>query len=181
VTGSGTVAATVAVMIKYTMRAYALENAKPGSILTRLNEAALNQTDEDTYVTVCCALIDPAERTVSIANAGHPPIIYYRSREKECIPGCGDPGIMAGFLPRQEYATKAHHPTPGDILVFYTDGVTEARRNKEMFGSERLTRILCENSFLSAQEIAAAIYAAVTDFVGGERSDDLALLVLKSV
>lgn len=181
VTGNGTVAATVAVMIKYSMRAYALENAEPGSILSRVNEAALHQTDEDTYVTACCALIDPKERTVSFANAGHPPILYYRSREKDCVIGCGEPGIMAGLLPQQQYETHIQHLNPGDVLVFYTDGVTEARRKKEMFGQERLSRVLCEHSFLCAQDIAATIYRSVTDFVEGERADDIALLVLKAI
>lgn len=180
VTGNGVTAATLAVMVKYTVRAYAVEDPDPSRVLARLNEATRHQTDDSTYATVCYALLDPATGTLRLGNAAHPPALHYRSEDEICEPLACEPGIMAGFLPDQQYESITLQPQAGDVLVFYTDGVTEARCGKAQFGPERLSRLLCQFAHLPAQEIAAAIYGAVTDHTAGERTDDIALLVLKA-
>jgi GAF domain-containing protein len=180
VSGQGTYAATLAVMAKYTMRAYALEDPTPSTVVARTNDALVVQTGESTFVTLCYAVINPETRHVALSSAAHPPVVWCHAatRRSEFL-GTGT-GLIAGFLPGQAYPMQETTLSTGDVLVFYTDGVTEARRRKAMFSEERLARVIAENVQRSAQEIAAAIYAAVTDFSDDERLDDIALLVLKA-
>lgn len=182
VSGQGTFAATLAVMAKYTVRAYALEDPHPSAVLRRVNEALVPQTGDSTFLTLCYALLDPATRTVSLASAAHPPTVLCRVSDgkRSCTAVCPSPGLIAGFLRGQEYASETLSLSPGDILVFYTDGVIEARRHKVMFAQSRLEKVIMEHAHLTAQEIASAIYNAVTEFVEGTRPDDIALLVLKA-
>jgi serine phosphatase RsbU (regulator of sigma subunit) len=181
VSGQGTYAATLAIMAKYTIRAYAFEDPTPSSVLARANDALVEQTSDSTFLTCCYALIDPNNRRVALASAAHPPAIHFRVRGNCCVPVATTPGLIAGFLHHQEYPTQEIVMEWGDVLVLYTDGVTEARRNKAQFAMDRLMQVIQDNVRLCAQEIAAAIYAAVTDYVDNDRPDDIALLVLKAV
>lgn len=179
VSGQGTYAATLAIMAKYTVRAYALENPEPSSVLARVNDALVEQTPDATFLTLCYALIDPKTRQVSIASAAHPPVLHCRATDRSCVPVATEPGLIAGFMHCQEYPSYTFEVKQGDCLVFYTDGVIEARRHKTLFAQERLIRVIQDNATLCAQEIAAAIYSAVTDYVDNDRPDDIALLALK--
>lgn len=181
VSGQGIYAATLAVMAKYTVRAYAVEDPHPSSVLRRANEAFLHQTDDSIFLTLCYALIDPETRKVDIASAAHPPALLWRARTRTVYPVGGQPGLIAGFMPDQEYGSATIEMETDDILVFYTDGVIEARRNRVMFSQDdRLEKAVAASADLPAQEIASSIYAAVLDYVDGERTDDIALLVLKA-
>jgi serine phosphatase RsbU (regulator of sigma subunit) len=181
VSGQGTAAATLAVMAKYTIRAYALEDPEPSSVVRRVNNALVHQTSDSTFLTLCYALIDPTTRTVTLARAAHPPPILCRvANPDECEALESTSGLIAGFLLNQEFDTQQVALQTGDILVFYTDGVIEARRRKVMFEQERLMQAVRENANESAQEIAGAIYAAVSDYTQGVLNDDIALLVLKA-
>ncbi len=180
ISGQGTHAATIAVMVKYTVRAYAFEDASPSRILARVNEAIMRQTDDATFATICIAVIDPDARHVRIASAAHPPALLYRAETGECEPLCAQPGLIAGFLPDQEYTEECAALAPGDILTFYTDGVTEARRRKVMFDNDRLKQAIIASAHESAQEIASNVYAAVSDYTSHNLDDDVALLTLKA-
>jgi GAF domain-containing protein len=180
VTGNGTTAATLSVMVKYTLRAYALENPEPSAVMGRLNKAVLNQTDDATFVSAIFGLIDPQTQKVLLTNAGHPDPLLYRASLKTCSPRSGVTGVLAGCLPDQKYTSYTIEPVTDDVLVFYTDGVVEARHGREQFGVERLAEMVKQNAHLNAQELAATIYSSVTEFAAGERADDFALLVLKA-
>lgn len=180
VCGQGAVAATITVMAKYTVRAYALENPDPPAVLARVNEALIHQTGDSTFLTLCYALIDPVTRSITVASAAHPPALLCRPSEGTCRAVGGEPGLIAGFLPGQAYPSQTLTVRPGDVLVFYTDGVIEARKRKMMFDMERLKRVIEQQVDRTAQEIAAAIYAAVADYAASDLSDDIALLVLKA-
>jgi GAF domain-containing protein len=181
VSGQGTQAATLAVMAKYTVRAYAIDNPDPSSVLSRVNEAMIPQTGDSTFLTLCFGLIDPVKRCVTIASAAHPPPMLWRAATRATDAVTLSPGLIAGFLSDQDYPSETIQIETGDVLVFYTDGVIEARRRKVMFSVDgRLERVISDNAHLPAQEIATAVYNAVVDWVHGERTDDIALLVLKA-
>lgn len=182
VSGHGTFAATLAVMAKYTVRAYAIDNPDPSSVLRRVNEALIPQTGDSTFLTLCFGLIDPQTRAVTIASAAHPPVMHWRADAGTTVALDVPSGLIAGFLHDQEYPSRTIVLNGGDVLVLYTDGVIEARRDKVMFSADdKLENVISENVHLPAQDIAAAIYNAVIDWVAGERTDDIALLVLKAV
>jgi serine phosphatase RsbU (regulator of sigma subunit) len=126
-------------------------------------------------------LIDPASRKVTLARAAHPPPILCRTDSLDkCEALDTMSGLIAGFLPNQEFNTQEVTLQTGDILTFYTDGVIEARRRKVMFEQDRLMKAIRENADGTAQEVAGAIYAAVSDYTQGVLNDDIALLVLKA-
>ena len=116
-----------------------------------------------------------------MASAAHPPALICGPSRTRCHALGSQTGLIAGFRVGEEYPTESAVLQAGDVLVFYTDGVTEARRRKTMFGMERLARVIEQNAARDAQEIAAAVYAAVADHTGGTLTDDIALLVLKAV
>ena len=180
VCGKGAAAATIAVLAKYTIRAYALEDPDPARVVARINDALVPQTDDSTFLTLCYALFDPASRRVTIANAAHPPVLLWRRADGRCRPVGPQGGMIAGFRPGETYPSESVAVEPGDVLVFYTDGVIEARKRKAMFQAKALQSVIEKNAGGSAQDIAAAIYAAVVDFTSGNLSDDIALLVLKA-
>jgi serine phosphatase RsbU (regulator of sigma subunit) len=91
----------------------------------------------------------------------------------------GMPGSLIGILPDVRLWEETAQMTTGDAIVFYTDGVTEARRGNEQFGDTGLSAALESCIGCSAAEIADAIEAAVLEFAGSEASDDIALLVLR--
>lgn len=180
VCGKGEQAATLTALAKYTIRAYALEDPDPSHVLARFNDALVPQTDDFTFVTLAYALLDPWAGTVSVASAAHPPVLRCRPGEHACRALGSRSSLIAGFRAGERYPTDTADLLPGDVLVFYTDGVLEARKRKAMFGTERLEQVIVASAEHSAQEIAAAIYAAVSDFTDDNLVDDIALLVLKA-
>jgi serine phosphatase RsbU (regulator of sigma subunit) len=93
----------------------------------------------------------------------------------------GTAGSLIGILPEVRLWEETTQLHTDDALVFYTDGVTEARRGRDQFGEERLLEALGACRGKSAAEIADGIESAVLDFAGSEPSDDIAILVLRVV
>lgn len=188
VSGHGLLAASLTGMAKYSARAYALEDPDPARVLFRLNNALAHQTADSIFLTACFVLLDPRVRPVRVllANAAHPPALVCRapvtpSRARVCAPFGAAPGMIAGFRTGETYASHEDTLQTGDVLVLYTDGVTEARKRKTMFEQDRLRRVIVENAHRPAQEIAAAVYDAVANYVAPTAiADDIALLVLKA-
>ena len=88
-------------------------------------------------------------------------------------------GLALGIEAGQEYETVRVDFPAGAIVVAYTDGVVEARREGELFGVARLDALLAERRSLPPTELAEAVLAACRDWTGGELSDDVALVVIK--
>ena len=91
----------------------------------------------------------------------------------------GGTGLPLGIEPAQEYAEERARLEPGSVVVLYTDGVVEARRDGELYGEERLDRLLTDARGLPAQELAEEILADCRAFAGGELDDDCAIVCLK--
>jgi serine phosphatase RsbU (regulator of sigma subunit) len=179
VCGKGMEAAVRTAWSKYTVRAYAVEEPWPLRVLTRAN-AALTAQEEDleTFTTLAYALLDPAGQSLSLASAGHPPALLYRAVTGRCV-HLEAGGAALGVMPDAEYEEVLESFEPGDLLLLYTDGVVEARRNSDLFGLERLVAAFLSVVNQPPQQIAEAIAAAARDFAGGALSDDVTLLVLK--
>jgi phosphoserine phosphatase RsbU/P len=121
---------------------------------------------------------------VSVACGGHPlPLVL---RADGTVERLGRPGTMLGILPDIEVHDDRTILQPGDALVLYTDGVTEARfrgsgtgRPPELFGDERLDAVVAGCRGLDAAAVAARIETAVLDFSAGRPRDDIALVVVR--
>lgn len=152
----------------------------PGRILERANSGLAEDNESCMFITVFCAVLDFASGEVHYASAGHnPPVLLRAGAAPEYLPTHGDP--VAGAMPGVAYATDTLHLHPGDALVLYTDGVTEAMNPaQELYGEARLAARL---ALLSDRDVRATCQALAEDvhaFAGGaEQSDDITMLVLR--
>ncbi len=181
VSGKGLPAALFASQSLSLMRIVAKENVSLDRIMDLGNKLVLlsNET-HGFFITMCAAVVDPESGTIRIANAGHPPPVLLRPGQAPSFL-CDATGPVLGLMDEAVYETRQFELHPGDAVVFYTDGVTEAAtEDKQLFGEERLLACLegCER--MNAEEIVARVHRAAQDFAHTEEpSDDLTLLVVK--
>jgi PAS domain S-box-containing protein len=180
VRGKGPRAAVVTGLARYTLRTASLTDTLPSHVLGVLNEAMVLQPEGDRFCTVAYASLEPVvdgKVRMTIGVGGHPlPFLLHRDGSVETA---GTPGTLIGFVPDPEVVDETLELEPGDSLVFYTDGVSEARSEDELFGEERLVDLLRGCGGLAAAEIAERIESSVLAFREGPGSDDIAVLVLK--
>jgi serine phosphatase RsbU (regulator of sigma subunit)/anti-sigma regulatory factor (Ser/Thr protein kinase) len=132
------------------------------------------------FVTLCYARVDPTARRLTLVDCGHPSTLHYRAGTGEVVPLRGD-GLPFGVLPGERYTQIETALEPGDMLLLYSDGVTEAKNpRKELFGEERLTATLRICSYLSAAGLLTEIRNRVMEFCGETPlGDDFTCLSLK--
>jgi len=183
VRGKGVEAASVTALARYTIRAVTLKNDLPSEVLAALNEAMLRQLPEDRFCTAACVRLEPqggpAGFGVDVSRAGHPPPLLIRSDGTVEEVGCA--GKVLGVFPEAELSDTSLRLMPGEALVLYTDGVTEARSpDGTFFGEDRLRHLLGNCAGCDAAALARRIKGVVLDFQEGYPRDDLAVLVLRA-
>ena len=183
VRGKGVEAASVTALARYTIRAVTLKNDRPSEVLAALNEAMLRQLPEDRFCTTACVRLEPEDGSegvgVDVSRAGHPPPLLVRSDGEVEEIGCS--GRVLGVFPDAELRDTSLRLMPGEALVLYTDGVTEARSpDGDFFGEGRLRDLLSSCSGCDAATFARRIKGVVLDFQEGYPRDDLAILVLRA-
>jgi phosphoserine phosphatase RsbU/P len=145
----------------------------------RLNTGILLASDDERYVTLLIAEIDTHRRTIRYVNCGHNPALLFRASTGTLTrlnSSCPPLGLSAEEICELVSADLS----PGDVVVFYTDGVTEAGNGGgEEFGMERLSAAVRSGSSLSAEDLMSSIYNAAADFCGDDFNDDVTILVVK--
>ena len=114
---------------------------------------------------VLYGVLDPERATFEYANAGHVPPVVFRARSKE-VEWLGEGGIALGVEADAEYKVGRVEFDPGDMLVFYTDGVTEALRSGSPFGQKRFTEIVEKYGVGTPGELVQAVRRSVEAWVG---------------
>ncbi len=180
VSGKGVPAALIMVMIRSILRTIASLEEDTKEILTKLNNTISEEIVEDRYATGFYLLFDAEKGIMSYTNAGHGPLILYRTKrdEFEMLDTDGMPvGIMTGVEYGQNYTTLE----TGDIAMLYTDGISEAMNEvHEEFGLDRLYNVIRTNKRESARELANKVLEEVNRFVGtAPQHDDETLLIIK--
>ena len=183
VQGKGVEAASVTALARYTIRAVTLKDDRPSEVLAALNEAMLRQLPEDRFCTAACVRLEPQDGSVGVgvdvSRAGHPPPLLVRAGATVEEVGCS--GKVLGVFPDAELRDTSLRLMPGEALVLYTDGVTEARSpDGEFFGEGRLRHLLSSCAGCDAATFARRIKGVVLDFQEGYPRDDLAVLVLRA-
>jgi sigma-B regulation protein RsbU (phosphoserine phosphatase) len=132
------------------------------------------------FITVCYAQLDPATGELVYVNAGHNPPLLYR-KERDQLTELKRTGIALGVDNTRGFEQRAVKLDPGDFVLFYTDGLTEATNSwQQEFGNECLRQVLFYKRGAPAAEIVAALDQALSDFVGAAASiDDVTVVVLK--
>ncbi|HZD59487.1 MAG TPA: GAF domain-containing protein, partial [Anaerolineae bacterium] len=177
VSGKGLEAATLTALVKNTIGAYAYEYTSPAAVMAKTNDIVSNASSDSSFVTVFFGTLDKNTGDLIYCSAGHPPAVLERVNGDIEMLTVGSPaiGAFAGLRYIEDKATLR----PGDILVLYTDGLTEARRNTEFFGEEGLVSSIKDIGVVPADDVARAIFNRVIDFTGGDLSDDVALLTVR--
>lgn len=177
VCGKGPAAAVVTALARYTVRAEALHTPSPAEVLTGLHEAlARYQPDQ-----FCTALFVAVDRTadvhLTVASGGHHlPVVLRGDGTVETV---GEAGRILGMLDAPHLSDTTAPLAPGDLVVLYTDGVTEGRRDGEFFDDERLQAVVAGASGMGAQQLADAIVTAAVEFQRGDPRDDIAVVVIR--
>ena len=177
VTGHGVDATADMAMAKYVFRSLAREHVDPGEFLAAANEVVSSEIAPGRFITMVELVIDAARGEVACASGGHPPPRLVQP--DGTVEGIHARGLALGIDAPQAYETVTADFAPGAIVVAYTDGVVEARRDGEQYGVERLDALLGERRSLPPREIAEAALAACRDWTEGELTDDFAVVVIK--
>jgi sigma-B regulation protein RsbU (phosphoserine phosphatase) len=179
VSGKGVPAALFMAMTVTLVRTLGHRYREPDEILRQVSEALVRQNAQEMFVTLFCAIFDPATGRLTCASAGHPSPVLVRPGSPPTLPVVKTGGL-AGIEPGLEVPRISFELELGDSLVLYTDGVTEAMNEEdELFGDERLLGFLAEPR-RSAAETVSNLVAAVRAFVGKRAaSDDIAILALR--
>lgn len=177
--GKAMPAALLMTSLQARVRVLAEEPPDLAEMMTRLNRATAANTPSNRFVSFFFSVVDPKTGELVYANAGHnPPMIARVDGRIDHLQGGG---LLMGILPSAQYEAYNAKLNPGDCLVVFSDGVTEAADlSGEEFGEERLACILQENRSRRPHEIVEAVASAVAEFSGGAPvADDLTLVVAK--
>jgi len=179
VSGKGVPAALLMSATAAGMRLEANRDRNMLQQVERLNTEIGAVSDPEKYVTLLVAEIDTTKRIIHYVNCGHNPALLFRAKtgtltrlDSSCPP--------IGLSPEEICELASEDLVAGDVLVFYTDGVTEAEnRLDQEFGMERLSATVRSGSSLSAEDLMTSIYNAAADFCGDNFHDDVTILVVK--
>jgi sigma-B regulation protein RsbU (phosphoserine phosphatase) len=177
VADKGMPAALFMALTRTLMRAAVIENPSPADALRRVNELLIPDTRQGMFVTAVYAVLDETTGEFTYANAGHNPPLWVRADGQ--IEKLTRTGIALGVLVPNNITQRTIQLLPGESVLLYTDGLTEAfSSDGEMFGEARLLSALqCEAA--SAESLLDAVETRVDEFVGSEpASDDLTMLVV---
>ena len=176
--GKGIAAALMGTWVHAGFRDRARRGAAPGELLSALNHDLVALNQPQAFVALLCARVDVRAATLTFANAGlTPPLLRRRDGRFEEL--CQS-GVLLGVAPRAQYDDCSVELDAGDIMVLYSDGLTEARRGEEEFGPEGVRRVLEGHARAGAAEILRALLAEVQAFTD-QPLDDVTVVVLKQV
>ncbi|CAN5899866.1 hypothetical protein BH23ACT12_BH23ACT12_12490 [soil metagenome] len=178
VCGKGAEAAALSALARHTIRAANVNLRKPSRILAFLNQLVL-QGDYQRFITVayCRMRFVGTALHVTVGRAGHlPPLVL---RGDGSVKAAGKPGTLIGVTPDPKLVDQVIKVLPGESLVLYTDGITEARGLEDQFGQDRLEKELAGCFGKSAQQIADHLEEVVEAFQVERSHDDMAILVIR--
>lgn len=184
VCGKGIPAALLMANLQASLHGQATGHHAIASVITRLNDLLVRSTEINMFASFFYGVLDRVSSTFISTNAGHnPPLHFQENGEYKKLAANG---MIIGFLPHQKYKQHTSKIEEGDVLVLYTDGITEAVREvsakteNKYFEEVRLVDVIRKNLDKSARDIQSAILKAVSDFAAGaDQSDDITLVVIK--
>ncbi len=180
VTDKGVPAALFMALSRTLLRATAIDGRQPAEVLERANRLILADSRAGLFVTTFYAVLETRTGLVTYANGGHNYPLHWDAAAGEVRPLRAQ-GIVLGIVPQPTFEQRSLDLAPGDVILLYTDGVTEAMNPaRELFGDERLAAVLRANHQRGPQEIINAVLTEVTAFAGGQsQADDITMVVIK--
>ncbi len=184
VSGKGTSAAFHMSQMKGVFHSLADEQTSPEAFMQRANRALAHCLERSSFISAAYFVIDTGKNIIQYARAGHCPVLYYYARSNQAA-YLQDEGLALGMMRHDGYAGMIKQNTiayeTNDLLVLYTDGITEARNNQgEEFGCERLSTVIAEAHTLPARHIINRVIDALYEFTGTKNiNDDYTILIIK--
>jgi len=177
VIGKGVPAALLMSIVQATVRALATPFTQPAELAARLNHSVGRNTTQGKFVTFFCGILDSRNGTLTYTNAGHCAPIVVRSTG--AVERLEAGGAVLGVFSRWSYEQTSVTLWPGDRLLLFTDGITEAENPaQEEFGEERLAQLAVKLSQQSAARMKNQILRDVENFSQGQKLDDATLVVI---
>jgi PAS domain S-box-containing protein len=176
VTGKGVQAAALTALARHTARTAALFDSHVPAVLSRLNHVLRDQPTPS-LVTVACARLEPGG-LITVASAGHP--LPLRAPAAGGAAEIGGHGLLLGADEDVEWAERPVRMTPGDTLLFYTDGIVDTPGADDRFGEQRLARLVADAP-REPRELLDSVERALQDFQAEATVDDRAMLALQYV
>jgi sigma-B regulation protein RsbU (phosphoserine phosphatase) len=154
-------------------------DVSPAALLTLLNHQLYESTPSAKYATLFLGIYDGATRQLTYANGGHlPPMLISEDGSSQLL-DCG--GTVVGLFDNLSFPEATVQLRPGDVLVAYSDGVTEPENDYGEFGEERLIQLVRANCHLPLERITEIVTAAVEDWIGdNEQPDDVTLVLARA-
>ena len=179
VSGKGIPAALIMAAFRASLKAEILNNYAIRTIFQKVNRLLFESVEREMYVTAVYGVLDTKNRVLTFSNAGHNPPILRRADGS--IEYLSEGGVALGVLELSTYEERPLSLFSGDVLILYTDGVTEAfSPGREEFGVDRLVEVINENYELSARDLLNEIYERVQDFTSDSAQlDDLTMVAIK--
>ena len=182
VCGKGAEAAAITGLARNVLRLLVRDGRSPAQALRRLNDAVLELGERGRFCTAALAVVRPdgdGHLDVTYSSGGHPPPVLVPTAAPARF--VGDSGTVLGVVEHPDLADERIALQPDDVLVLYTDGVTERRDGRRMFGDDQLLRVLAGTARRPADAVAGALERAVRDFGSEVARDDLAVLAVRAV
>lgn len=181
VTGHGVEAAVVMGMIKSVVKVMAKRSSNAAEVLEQANKEVSPDMDNTTFTTVAYGILDTVNKTFSYSRAGHNPMLLYNSKRDPALITYTPKGTILGVPWPLNCDAATIDLLPGDVLLQYTDGITEAKsKTSEEFGMERLCEVMEQFGNRGASALATAIKQSVAEFTKGstEDEDDVTLVIV---
>ena len=178
VSGKGAPAALYAALSSGYLRSHAIGLPAPAEMLTKINASLSDRHIEGQFLCVAYAVWDEKSHVLRIANSGLPRPMYCHNGKIERIEATGLP---LGLFPSAEYDEVTYRAHPGDVFVFFSDGIIDAtNREGGMFGRGRVEKVVAANCDKTADDLVTALFNAVAEFSAGEDPyDDQTVVALK--
>lgn len=178
--GKGIVHASFAMLSRSTMRAFCYTSSSAAQSLTLANEVLCARQKEHyeygTFITLCVLILDPATGRFQYSNAGHPPPgVWHSDHGVDFLPT----GRLPLGLELCDYENFEDCILPGEMILLYTDGLSEARRNGNMFGEDGIERYLNEYASAAAERILNKMCATISAWTGNKSHDDITMILIE--
>jgi len=180
VSGKGIAAALLMAVSKTLLKATALKGIPADNVLSEVNNILVDESPSNMFVTIFYGVLDTRSGSFEYSNAGHnSPYLISNDGTINQLSNVG--GLLLGAMKDVEYQSNVIMLKPGESVVFYTDGVTEAfNKNEEEFNEKRLEEVLLNKNGFAPKDFVQQVFEQVQNFTNGvEQSDDITCLALK--
>ncbi len=176
VAGLGIESSITAFQAKYLLRVFLRQFRDPAQALEEINEQLSSGDRHEEFISTCVVVFDTEAKTLRYASAGHPAVLLF---DKDGCKPLRSTGPLLMLDPKANYFSKEMALHSGDLVVMYTDGLDEARAEKQMFGEGRIIKAVERDLAATPDVLCKSLLDAAKDFAGGSINDDTAIMAIR--